>query len=227
MPHRLEMVSDFYPRSPRGERPHRQPARQAFRPHFYPRSPRGERHSDSPPMLPGSHFYPRSPRGERPNFCLTSTGSASFLSTLPARGATFLFRTLFGHKAISIHAPREGSDRVDHSYQQGLRHFYPRSPRGERLDRHRPRPGLVKDFYPRSPRGERPPLLSWVPVQFPISIHAPREGSDAAACNYSRNKSDFYPRSPRGERPRRRAITPGISPISIHAPREGSDLLRV
>ena len=49
--------------------------------------------------------------GSDPNLCLISTGSASFLSTLPARGATLLLRTLFGHELISIHAPREGSDR--------------------------------------------------------------------------------------------------------------------
>ena len=55
-----------------------------------------------------------------------------FLSTLPARGAT---------RAVPGNLWRGG-------------HFYPRSPRGERLV------GFVgalvsADFYPRSPRGER------------------------------------------------------------------------
>ena len=34
-----------------------------------------------------------------------------------------------------------------------------------------------------------------------ISIHAPREGSDGQNCPKSRATPNFYPRSPRGERP--------------------------
>ena len=104
-------------------------------PYFYPRSPRGERHAQhrqflldrqisihapregSDVLLPRSgcslsYFYPRSPRGERRLDGPQSTQKVvEFLSTLPARGATLPFslgaRT---SKAISIHAPREGSD---------------------------------------------------------------------------------------------------------------------
>ena len=124
---------DFYPRSPRGERhtirvtvshddyisihapregsdsrPCRQPRR---RQNFYPRSPRGERRrvSTMPKQLP--YFYPRSPRGERLRAASRAACQASFLSTLPARGATR--RTAAGRQRvhrISIHAPREGSD---------------------------------------------------------------------------------------------------------------------
>ena len=36
-------------------------------------------------------------------------------------------------KAISIHAPREGSDTIGCSTKTTSKHFYPRSPRGERL----------------------------------------------------------------------------------------------
>ena len=145
---------------------------------------------------------------------------------------------------ISIHAPREGSDKQGHGTISPTTHFYPRSPRGER-------PGAegLATAYSR------------------ISIHAPREGSDAAAGWAAPQREDFYPRSPRGERPSRprlpasvwnfyprsprgerqgrfdfyhpmlaflstlpargatavrrdRAPVPGIS---IHAPREGSD----
>ena len=103
-------------------------------------------------------------------------------------------------RAISIHAPREGSDHDP------------------------PLPGAVPpDFYPRSPRGERrnsgtieghsSQFLSTLPARgatsgitfgkggYLISIHAPREGSDI-----------------------RKAEQLGhFGPISIHAPREGSD----
>ena len=56
-----------------------------------------------------------------------------FLSTLPARGATWTLLQKIMGLFISIHAPREGSDRETayHTEQPG-KHFYPRSPRGER-----------------------------------------------------------------------------------------------
>ena len=81
---------------------------------------------------------------------------------------------------------------------------------------------------------------------FPISIHAPRGGSDIVAHVTSPSSSDFNPRSPRGERLRPNIlfglvnpfqstlpaggatkyaiIEPTIRLISIHAPRGGSDL---
>ena len=48
---------------------------------------------------------------------------ATFLSTLPARGATaqkWVDKLSFG---ISIHAPREGSDRVSRAYERKLYPF--------------------------------------------------------------------------------------------------------
>ena len=58
--------------------------------------------------------------------------------------------------AISIHAPREGSDASDVSKNGPFLHFNPRSPRGER------RMCFLmalpsSNFNPRSPRGERHP----------------------------------------------------------------------
>ena len=83
---------------------------------------------------------------------------------------------------------------------------------------------LFLDFYPRSPRGERRSaragqgaagrFLSTLPARgatttlrrfsalLPISIHAPREGSDIETASRGLSLTDFYPRSPRGERPR-------------------------
>ena len=57
-----------------------------------------------------------------------------FLSTLPARGATARKHTVLHPPVISIHAPREGSDSRQRLCQRPNAHFYPRSPRGERLD---------------------------------------------------------------------------------------------
>ena len=85
----------------------------------------------------------------RPN-----TTTMQFLSALPARGATALERRIAQVYAISIRAPREGSDgrflflvqriwisirapregsdRVYGAHALIDTHFYPRSPRGER-----------------------------------------------------------------------------------------------
>ena len=65
-------------------------------------------------MDPSPHarkdFYPRSPRGERPGQDAELVDVGLFLSTLPARGATRADGGTERGAAISIHAPREGSD---------------------------------------------------------------------------------------------------------------------
>ena len=78
-----------------------------------------------------------------------------FLSTLPARGATWRGALAPAVAGISIHAPREGSDRQNENVVQA-----------------------EGDFYPRSPRGERRKSVDPMTKQVYISIHAPREGSD-------------------------------------------------
>ena len=153
---------------------------------------------------------------------MSDGGSWTFLSTLPARGATLEAVRAAIRTTISIHAPREGSDPCHYAGWYGHRYFYPRSPRGERR----------RDFQ------------VW-PRQVPISIHAPREGSDGRSRGVRRNHENFYPRSPRGERPAYSITVSALSlflstlpargatklpripgraaEISIHAPREGSD----
>ena len=125
-----------------------------------------------------------------------------FLSTLPARGATTVQGVEPGTDPISIHAPREGSDRQPRLGHHRGTNFYPRSPRGERRagTQTAPPPSY---FYPRSPRGERRDAAKVATNYITISIHAPREGSDAKT-----------------------AFRMSASGISIHAPREGSDLER-
>ena len=133
-----------------------------------------------PALLPldARHFYPRSPRGERRSRALARITSRLFLSTLPARGATYS-----GHHRAEM--PPD---------------FYPRSPRGER--RVRPCTGSwPTNFYPRSPRGERHMDATLALISGSISIHAPREGSDIQSWSWRQTLDDFYPRSPRGERP--------------------------
>ena len=105
-------VRNFYPRSPRGERRTTILAMRTFFASFLSTLPaRGATRNPQTAAGNGYHFYPRSPRGERQREYAKQIPYIPFLSTLPARGATP--GTLPGQKGlqISIHAPREGSDR--------------------------------------------------------------------------------------------------------------------
>ena len=101
--------------------------------HFNPRSPHGERPLRKALSVSPSYFNPRSPHGER-----------------PGPGLARKFRA-----AISIHAPRTGSDA-----KQSITS------------------SRARDFNPRSPHGERPNQAGHAPGRMEISIHAPRTGSD-------------------------------------------------
>ena len=224
----------------------RQPRRTRARENFNPRSPWGER----PFLLIGfysflSYFNPRTPCGERRSTAAPDTGAGKFQSTLPVGGATvfpassmvrsrnFNPRSPWGERreetreelyqiAISIHAPRGGSD-----FKRKLDLLFPE------ISIHAPRGGSdvvsviqavnVYNFNPRSPWGERRCSPIAPPPSSPISIHAPRGGSDrrvrkeskdhkvfqstlpvggATATGWSRPSptGNFNPRSPWGER---------------------------
>ena len=127
------------------------------------------------------------------------TVTARFLSTLSLRRATAHFAQQIHAVGISIHALLAESDVQRGPRPHQGRHFYPRSPCGERHGgRFLPKrghrflstlslrratvlvcpPSVQPDyFYPRSPCGERPTV----------------------DCNLSR-RLNFYPRSPCGER---------------------------
>ena len=106
-------ISDFYPRSPCGERPALCRYAMVSAPHFYPRSPCGERPgcaSGNPARRPFlstlslrratffaifkpqilTYFYPRSPCGERRHWQTGQSRTRQFLSTLSLRRATAL-----------------------------------------------------------------------------------------------------------------------------------------
>ena len=125
------------------------------------------------------NFYPRSPRGERLRPVLVLiVGPVHFYPRSPR-----------GERPSSATSMASGSN------------FYPRSPRGERPATSRVCAGCGADFYPRSPRGERPNMIVNIYAIKDISIHAPREGSDADMwSNPFVLNENFYPRSPRGER---------------------------
>ena len=175
---------------------------------------------------PSPYFYPRSPRGERPTAVyIRRAVRRQFLSTLPARGATFLHCGVVVCQAISIHAPREGSDAPPPRQPPGESNFYPRSPRGERLHaravQFRQRFQFLSTLPARGATRRSGVEIALV-VVFLSTL--PARGATIIESFFFERHSHFYPRSPRGERPFVFDGIPGDHNISIHAPREGSDI---
>ena len=124
---------------------------------------------------------------------------------------------------ISIHAPREGSDidliLVVCTYDR----FQSTLPaRGATRDRQWTTAWMP--FQSTLPARGATAATKYLADLGGISIHAPREGSDASRPWAIRTTSNFNPRSPRGERPDAAQEAYTGFYISIHAPREGSDL---
>ena len=190
------------------------------------------------------NFNPRSPHGERRRGGRGSASTRRFQSTLPARGATARRQGQRIHKAISIHAPRTGSDVGMYAGRKDYIYFNPRSPHGERHPNNR-RALHPCNFNPRSPHGERrvTPSVYPCPLYFnPRSPHGerrcryhlvrytdkfqstlPARGATNVLHHIRTLDRDFNPRSPHGERHHFRRRKGESRRISIHAPRTGSD----
>ena len=105
--------------------------------------------------------------------------------------------------AISIHAPREGSDRAVGYDFDGISAISIHAPReGSDVNA-----GVLKccmtNFNPRSPRGERLASITRRAEQGKFQSTLPARGATISAFRCKRRRT-----------------------ISIHAPREGSDLVR-
>ena len=174
---------------------------------------------------PPNHFNPRSPHGERPEISLDSclifdisihaprTGSdadgnfvycivCEFQSTLPARGATSLWKSWLRSTRFQSTLPARGATRTR-----------PQQSQAGGISIHAPRTGSDRTSMTRSTR-------------WSISIHAPRTGSDCKPVSAESCDLYFNPRSPHGERPIYQQRKNHRLPISIHAPRTGSDYLQ-
>ena len=191
--------SYFNPRPPRGGRLFLS-ASVTLPLNFNPRPPRGGRHKQGGFTWRIFHFNPRPPRGGR------------------------LKQIDYGvpYTLISIHAPREGGDRLFGDMPPKTIHFNPRPPRGGRQSSTIGKRKISDYFNPRPPRGGRrvichsrqqdrgfqstPPARgataeSLQASAWPqISIHAPREGGDSAFFCGSISSNYFNPRPPRGGR---------------------------
>ena len=125
--------------------------------YFNPRSPHGERQTLSSPPDFRKIFQSTLPaRGATSSSASLLPARTSFQSTLPARGATVGKFIKSCEELISIHAPRTGSDLLEHELHNG----------NADISIHAPRTG--SDFFQRL----------FAPSANVISIHAPRTGSD-------------------------------------------------
>ncbi len=186
-------VTDFYPRSPCGERPEGASAR--IRPVIISiHALLAESDPQTPDTLPGGAISIHALLAESDSGHRSATrGCGRFLSTLSLRRAT--------HPG-SIFLP--------------VLNFYPRSPCGERP--HIAACGLCDlNFYPRSPCGERLGVVSQdcVDALF-LSTLSLRRATRLQSRTYQA-KDDFYPRSPCGERQGVSTMDNGVTQISIHA----------
>ena len=169
---------------------------------FYPRSPCGER-----PYLLGKFWdlvgisihalLAESDQSLR----VSISGSPSFLSTLSLRRATNYYTLLVHQNQISIHALLAESDSNSKKRDRSIYYFYPRSPCGERLLFPLPPDTTTgisihallaeSDFWPMLNTCSAQTFLSTLSLRRATIINVPRE-------SWSVN---FYPRSPCGERP--------------------------
>ena len=171
------------------------------------------------------NFYPRPPRGGRP------ISSISRLSTTE----------------ISIHALREEGDRRRVNRERPRReflstpsarrattawplfclptvYFYPRPPRGGRLEM--PVVGETNTQFLSTPSARRATCgLFRIYPRRKISIHALREEGDTSMKSQLEDAKNFYPRPPRGGRRLRKGCGINGLHISIHALREEGDQL--
>ena len=144
-----------------------------------------------------------------------------FQSTLPVGGATSRSDINRSILAISIHAPRGGSDTKGQPPSKVLWHFNPRSPWGERpggitgiesqlkFQSTLPVGGATwpmlicvstQTFQSTLPVGGATRISFFLLMDSNISIHAPRGGSDPVCDRRQCLFPDFNPRSPWGER---------------------------
>ena len=221
-PHR----PDFNPRSPDGERPRAPRCSTRTSRYFNPRSPDGERRLRHRNTMVTEKFQSTLPGWGATESWFEGDGLCSFQSTLPGWGATRAVVRAVPKVAISIHAPRMGSDHdgvPDHvpsglisihaprmgsdpmrrGYGLGCWNFNPRSPDGERRMLV-PASSMVTVFQSTLP-GWGATWSVYVPIWYTLfQSTLPGWGATATAVGL---------RVPAG--------------ISIHAPRMGSDPSRL
>ena len=147
-------------------------------PDFYPRPPRGGRRTSTRSTpISTSYFYPRPPRGGRQPTSCRKTKLSRFLSTPSARRATALATgASISSGFLSTPSARRATQRGFYNIRPA-HDFYPRPPRGGRLETEVL--VLVDCGFLSTPSARRATSgLRPGAQDHPISIHALREEGD-------------------------------------------------
>ena len=152
----LSVCSDFYPRPPRGGRPHLHSWKRIWRKFLSTPSARRATVQRRRLLLPASHFYPRPPRG----------------------GRLVLVRHSVQGVVISIHALREEGDPCLATSMRIPTTFLSTPSARRATLTPQPKMTVKADFYPRPPRGGRHEKYTTAKLWNKISIHALREEGD-------------------------------------------------
>ncbi len=148
---------------------------------------------------PDLDFNPRSPWGERPPTCYRGRRRKTFQSTLPVGGATSRACLRPDLAEFQSTLPVGGATRWTITiFRVSL--FQSTLPVGGATAAPTPKTIHRQNFNPRSPWGERPARWQLPGPDSPISIHAPRGGSDGWRSSCLPLPGYFNPRSPWGER---------------------------
>ena len=145
-------------------------------------------------------FYPRPPRGGRRHDLADAALHVQFLPTPSARRATAGHPRGAGHTRISTHALREEGDRARPHKNSRSTNFYPRPPRGGRLQFCNTL-AFQTVFLP-TPSARRA-TRSFVKITSPLEFLPTPSARRATRAfeTHRRPHGDFYPRPPRGGRP--------------------------
>ena len=215
-----------------------------------------------------TNFYPRPPRGGRPSDAPGSPRTRQFLSTSSARRTTTRSGCHTTPSYISIHVLREEDDRPSYSENCSSWTFLSTSSARRTTVNTALQVVAFRHFYPRPPRGGRLQDLNKLQKAYTISIHVLREEDDfysdqragraLISIHVLREEDDmfqtltdippetflstssarrttyvdqgfgvyeiyFYPRPPRGGRPYLGPTGAGVGEISIHVLREEDD----
>ena len=124
---------------------------------------------------------------------------------------------------ISIHAPREGGDGFGDTEDRAYTIFQSTPPARGATACSTPMPIPGGYFNPRPPRGGRRRLSASCHRSPLFQSTPPARGATAILVDGGYYRKNFNPRPPRGGRRVRRLVDASDGVISIHAPREGGD----
>ena len=168
--------------------------------YFYPRPPRGGRRAEESVVfgVKAISIHALREEGDVQTQTATRLGDA-FLSTPSARRATVLRDTFDYDISISIHALREEGDVPPRASFSSSFYFYPRPPRGGRLNP--PTQEEKAHQFLSTPSARRATTrTTYADRAQMISIHALREEGDNIGSLSPGPTQNFYPRPPRGGR---------------------------